>query len=185
VTAGRVRHDAHPAHLALIATGLRKSFDTNVVLDGIDLDIAFGSVFALLGPNGAGKTTAVRSSQPCPLLTEAGPSRGFDVVRQPGKVRSVIGVTGQFSAVDQLLTGLRVVVLPFVSSAFVPTATMPSGVAWFARNQPFTPIIQTLRGLLTSTPVGLDAAFAVAWCCGITLLGSVWARSLYSRNRAQ
>jgi ABC-2 type transport system permease protein len=80
---------------------------------------------------------------------------------------------------------LLVVVLPFVSSAFVPTATMPAGVASFARNQPFTPIIQTLRGLLTGTPIGNDAVLAVAWCAGISVLGYLWARSLYNRNRAQ
>jgi ABC-2 type transport system permease protein len=80
---------------------------------------------------------------------------------------------------------LLVVVLPFVSSAFVPTATMPAGVAWFARNQPFTPVIQTLRGLLTGTPIGNDAVLAVAWCAGISVVGYLWARSLYNRNRAQ
>jgi ABC-2 type transport system permease protein len=79
---------------------------------------------------------------------------------------------------------LLVVVLPFISSAFVPTATMPAGVAWFARNQPFTPIIQTLRGLLTGTPIGNDAALAFAWCAGIGVLGYLWARGLYNRNRA-
>jgi ABC-2 type transport system permease protein len=79
---------------------------------------------------------------------------------------------------------LLIVVLPFISSAFVPTATMPAGAAWFARNQPFTPIIQTLRGLLTGTAIGNDAALAVAWCAGISLLGYLWARRLYNRNRA-
>ena len=80
---------------------------------------------------------------------------------------------------------LLIVVLPFISSAFVPTATMPDGVARFARNQPFTPIIQTLRGLLTGTAIGNDAALAAAWCAGISLLGYLWARRLYNRNRAQ
>lgn len=80
---------------------------------------------------------------------------------------------------------LLIVVLPFVSSAFIPTATMPDGVAWFARNQPFTPIIQTLRGLLTRTPIGNAAAtLAVVWCVSISVLGYLWARSLYNRNRA-
>jgi ABC-2 type transport system permease protein len=80
---------------------------------------------------------------------------------------------------------LLIVVLPFFSSAFVPTASMPAGVAWFARNQPFTPVIQTLRGLLTDTSTGSEAALAIAWCAGISLLGYLWARSLYNRNRAQ
>jgi len=79
---------------------------------------------------------------------------------------------------------LLIVVLPFVSSAFVPAATMPAGVAWFARNQPFTPIIQTLRGLLTGTPIGNEAVLAVAWCAGISALGYLWARSLYNNQAA-
>jgi ABC-2 type transport system permease protein len=80
---------------------------------------------------------------------------------------------------------LLIVVLPFISSAFVPTATMPAGAAWFARHQPFTPIIETLRGLLTGTPIGHEAALAVAWSVGLSLLGYLWARHLCNRNRAQ
>jgi ABC-2 type transport system permease protein len=76
---------------------------------------------------------------------------------------------------------LIVVVLPFISSAFVPTATMPAGVAWLAEHQPFTPVIETLRGLLTGTPIGNNASVAIAWCAGITLVGYLWARSLYDR----
>jgi ABC-2 type transport system ATP-binding protein len=95
-----------PVGSALTATGLRKSFGDDVVLDGIDLEVAQGTVFSLLGPNGAGKTTAVRIFSTL-LPPDGGEVRigGFDLVRQPGKVRSVIGVTGQFSAVDNLLTG--------------------------------------------------------------------------------
>jgi ABC-2 type transport system permease protein len=59
---------------------------------------------------------------------------------------------------------LIVVMLPFVSSAYVPTDSMPAGVRWFAEHQPFTPVIQTLRGLLAGTPTGHDAVLAVAWC---------------------
>jgi ABC-2 type transport system ATP-binding protein len=95
-----------PTPSALTATGLRKSFGDNVVLDGIDLDIGEGTVFSLLGPNGAGKTTAVRIFSTL-LAPDAGQVRigGFDLARQPDQVRSYIGVTGQFSAVDNLLTG--------------------------------------------------------------------------------
>jgi ABC-2 type transport system permease protein len=77
---------------------------------------------------------------------------------------------------------LILLVLPFVSSAFVPTDSMPAGVRWFAHNQPFTPIIDTLRGLLTGTPIGHSAVLAVAWCAGITALGYLWARRRYDRN---
>jgi len=90
----------------ITVTGLRKSYGDKVVLDGIDLRIAEGTIFALLGPNGAGKTTAVRILST--LIKADGGSAsvlGRDVSRQPDAVRELIGVTGQFSAVDGLLTG--------------------------------------------------------------------------------
>ncbi|HZC98849.1 MAG TPA: ATP-binding cassette domain-containing protein [Actinomycetes bacterium] len=91
---------------ALKATGLRKSFGDKVVLDGIDLEIAEGTIFALLGPNGAGKTTTVQILSTL-LRPDAGTGQvaGFDLARDPDAVRAAIGVTGQFSAVDNLLTG--------------------------------------------------------------------------------
>jgi ABC-2 type transport system ATP-binding protein len=95
-----------PSQPAIRATGVRKSFGDQVVLDGIDLDVAEGTVFALLGPNGAGKTTTVHI-----LSTLIGADGGevrvasHDVAAEPDLVRAAIGVTGQFSAVDNLLTG--------------------------------------------------------------------------------
>jgi ABC-2 type transport system ATP-binding protein len=91
---------------AVRATGLRKSFGDTVVLDGIDLDVAEGTTFALLGPNGAGKTTTVQILSTL-IGFDGGEVRvaGHDLVREPDAVRGVIGVTGQFSAVDNLLTG--------------------------------------------------------------------------------
>ena len=91
---------------AITAVDVRKSFGDNVVLDGLDLSVERGSVFALLGPNGAGKTTMVRILATL-LEPDHGEIRvaGHDVTREPDAVRAVIGVTGQFSAVDDLLTG--------------------------------------------------------------------------------
>jgi ABC-2 type transport system permease protein len=77
---------------------------------------------------------------------------------------------------------LSVQLLPFVSSAFVPTEHMSGGVRWFAANQPFTPIINTLRGLLTGTPDGSTALIAVAWCVGLALAGYLWAQALSRRD---
>jgi ABC-2 type transport system ATP-binding protein len=97
---------ATAATRALEATGLRKSFGDTIAVDGLDLAVEQGSVFALLGPNGAGKTTTVQIL--CTLLrADAGEIRvaGHDPVRDPQAVRDAIGVTGQFSAVDNLLTG--------------------------------------------------------------------------------
>ncbi|HEX9035175.1 MAG TPA: ATP-binding cassette domain-containing protein [Streptosporangiaceae bacterium] len=91
---------------AITATGLRKSFGGKAVLDGIDLAVAAGTTFSLLGPNGAGKTTVVQIMSTL-VHADAGEVRvaGHDVARDPGAVRAAIGVTGQFSAVDNLLTG--------------------------------------------------------------------------------
>ena len=91
---------------AVQVTGLRKSFKDQIVLDGIDLEIAPGTVFALLGPNGAGKTTTVQILATL-LPPDAGEVQvgGFDLARHPAGVRRSIGVTGQFSAVDTILSG--------------------------------------------------------------------------------
>jgi ABC-2 type transport system ATP-binding protein len=91
---------------AIAATGLRKSFGDQVVLDGIDLNVPQGSVFSLLGPNGAGKTTTVQILSTL-IAGDGGEARigGHDLAREPDAVRATIGVTGQFSALDNLLTG--------------------------------------------------------------------------------
>ncbi|HEY2671835.1 MAG TPA: ATP-binding cassette domain-containing protein, partial [Rugosimonospora sp.] len=91
---------------AIVATGLRKSFGDHAVLDGIDLDVAGGTVFALLGPNGAGKTTVVRILSTL-IGADGGEVRvgGHDLATDADGIRAAIGVTGQFSAVDNLLTG--------------------------------------------------------------------------------
>ncbi|MFD9563158.1 ATP-binding cassette domain-containing protein [Streptomyces sp. NPDC059994] len=94
--------------LAIAANGLRKSYGDKVVLDGVDLAVPEGTVFSLLGPNGAGKTTAVKILS---TLISAGPGTGdiriggHDPAADPQAVRRAIGVTGQFSAVDGLITG--------------------------------------------------------------------------------
>ncbi len=91
---------------AIHAVGLRKTHGDQVVLDGIDLDVPSGSVFALLGPNGSGKTTLVQIlSTLLPLDGGQAWVGGHDVVAAPDSVRGTIGVTGQFAAVDNLLTG--------------------------------------------------------------------------------
>ncbi|MFE9409872.1 ATP-binding cassette domain-containing protein [Streptomyces sp. NPDC006704] len=92
--------------LAIAATGLRKAYGDKTVLDGIDLTVPAGTVFSLLGPNGAGKTTAVQILSTL-IAADAGEIRvaGHDVATHAQAVRAAIGVTGQFSAVDNLITG--------------------------------------------------------------------------------
>jgi ABC-2 type transport system ATP-binding protein len=91
---------------AISVTGLRKSYGDKLVLDGIDLTVPAGTVFALLGPNGAGKTTTVQILSTL-MGSNGGEIRvaGHDPATNPDAVRAAIGVTGQFSAVDNLLTG--------------------------------------------------------------------------------
>ncbi|MEV6307755.1 ATP-binding cassette domain-containing protein [Streptomyces sp. NPDC051840] len=98
--------DGASSPAAVSAVGLRKSYGDKVVLDGIDLSIPAGSVFALLGPNGAGKTTAVKILSTL-VTADGGELRvgGHDLATDPQAVRALIGVTGQFSAVDGLITG--------------------------------------------------------------------------------
>jgi ABC-2 type transport system permease protein len=87
--------------------------------------------------------------------------------------KTVEGTTG-FILIVQLL--------PFISSAFIPPGQMSGSVRWFAENEPFTPVIDTLRGLLTGAPIGGSALAAVAWCAGLALAGFLWARALSRRD---
>ena len=72
--------------------------------------------------------------------------------------------------------------LPYMSSAFVPPESMPSWLRGFAEHQPVTPVIETLRGLLTGTPIGSSALLAVCWCLTITAFGYAWARAAFRRK---
>jgi len=97
---------------AITARGIRKSFGEHTVLDDVDLEVDQGTIFALLGPNGAGKTTIVRILSTL-LKPDAGTATvaGFDVVTQPADVRASISLTGQFAAVDEILTGRENLIL--------------------------------------------------------------------------
>jgi ABC-2 type transport system ATP-binding protein len=97
---------------AIRVQGLQKSYDKLHVLRGVDFDVARGSIFALLGSNGAGKTTVVKILSTL-LKADAGTTsvHGFDVAKQPANVRESISLTGQFAAVDEILTGRENLVL--------------------------------------------------------------------------
>jgi ABC-2 type transport system permease protein len=77
---------------------------------------------------------------------------------------------------------MPLILLPFLGSGFVPTESMPTAVQWFAEYQPFTPIMETVRGLLLGTGIGADGWLAGAWCIAITVVGYVWAKRLYNRD---
>jgi ABC-2 type transport system permease protein len=80
---------------------------------------------------------------------------------------------------------MPLILLPFLSSGFVPVESMPVGMRWFAEYQPFTPFIDTVRGLLMGTPIGNSAWLTAAWCVAITVVGYRWAMKLYERDRAR
>ncbi len=80
---------------------------------------------------------------------------------------------------------MPLMLLPFFGSGFVPVDSMPGWLRWFAEHQPVTPIVETLRGLLTGTAIGSSAVAAVAWCAGIALVGHLWARANYERRPAR
>jgi len=73
-------------------------------------------------------------------------------------------------------------VLPLLGSGFVPTGSMPAGLEWFAENQPFTPFIESVRGLLLGTPLGWNPALAIGWSVVIAVAGYVWSMALYERK---
>jgi len=88
--------------------------------------------------------------------------------------KSVAGANGSTLPIQFLL--------PFLSSTFVPAASMPAGVRWFAANQPFTPVVDSLRALLTGAPVGSTAYLALAWCVAIALVGYIWTQAAFRRG---
>ncbi len=79
---------------------------------------------------------------------------------------------------------MPLILLPFLSSGFVPVESMPAGLRWFAEWQPFTPFIETLRGLLMGAAIGPSAVISVVWCVAIGVVGYLWAKKLYERGPA-
>jgi ABC-2 type transport system permease protein len=79
---------------------------------------------------------------------------------------------------------MPLILLPFLGSGFVPTDSMPAGLRWFAEYQPFTPVIETLRGLLMDKPLGDNLWLALAWCAVIAIGGYLWSKRLFNREYA-
>jgi ABC-2 type transport system permease protein len=80
---------------------------------------------------------------------------------------------------------MPLILLPFLGSGVVPTESMPTAIRWFAEYQPFTAVMETVRGLLRGTPIGNNAWIAVGWIVAITVIGYVWAKRLYNRDPSQ
>ncbi|AGM05632.1 ABC transporter permease [Amycolatopsis keratiniphila] len=80
-------------------------------------------------------------------------------------------------------TPMIFMLLPFLGSGFVPTDSMPAWLRWFADYQPFTPVIETIRGLLLGTPIGNSGWLAIGWCVVLSVVGYVWSKSLFAKER--
>jgi len=148
--------------------------------------------------NGHAATALARTLVSVALVIAVATGLGFRPAAGAGRWLAAAGVTALFVLALTWLavpiglaaktvegtTGfiLIVQVLPFISSAFVPPDQMSGSVRWFAAHEPFTPVIDTLRGLLTGTPSGGSTLAAVVWCAGLALAGYVWARVLFRRD---
>jgi ABC-2 type transport system permease protein len=97
-------------------------------------------------------------------------------------VSAALGLTAKSTAGANGATLPIQFLLPFLSSAFVPALSMPAGIRWFSAHQPFTPVVESLRALLTGTPIGNTAYVATAWCVAIGIAGYLWARAAYRRG---
>jgi ABC-2 type transport system permease protein len=150
----------------------------------------------LAGPVGA---SVLRSLVTTAVVTGAALAVGFRPQASAGDWVAVAGIVVAFSiALGWLSAAFGLVaksvagansmtlplqfLLPFLSSAFVPADSMPAGIRWFAAHQPFTPVVDCLRALLTGAPVGNSVYLALAWCVAITVAGYLWARTAFRRR---
>jgi ABC-2 type transport system permease protein len=150
----------------------------------------------LAGPVGA---SVLRSLVTTAVVTGAALAVGFRPRASAGDWVAVAGIVVAFSiALGWLSAAFGLVaksvagansmtlplqfLLPFLSSAFVPADSMPAGIRWFAAHQPFTPVVESLRALLTGAPVGNSVYLALAWCVAITVGGYLWARTAFRRR---
>jgi ABC-2 type transport system permease protein len=148
--------------------------------------------------NGYVATALIRTLVSVALVVVVAIGLGFRSTADAGRWLAAVGVTvllvlaltwlavsvGLVAKTVEGTTGFLLVVqvLPFISSAFVPPGQMSGTVRWFAAHQPFTPVIDTLRGLVTGTPSGGTGLAAVLWCAGLALAGYLWARALSRRD---
>jgi ABC-2 type transport system permease protein len=132
------------------------------------------------------------------IVTAAALAVGFRPHASPARWLAALGVVLLLTfAVTWLCVGLGLsaksvetasnspmflILLPFLGSGFVPTSSLPVAIRWFAEYQPFTPVNETLRGLLTGTRIGDNLAITVAWCVGTAILSYAWSRRLYERE---
>ncbi|GHI10131.1 ABC transporter permease [Streptomyces cellostaticus] len=179
--------------LGATATAVNSDMTKGVINRFKVMDVSRGSVLT-----GHVIVTTLRCLVACAAIIGVAFAMGFDPAASALDWLGAIGVIVLLSFAAGWLTvalGLAaktaesagmatvpLIMLPFLSSAFVPADTMGAGMRQFAEYQPFTPIIETLRGLLAGNPSSGDAIVAVAWCAGFALLGYVWAVSTFKKR---
>ncbi|MFF0885023.1 ABC transporter permease [Streptomyces sp. NPDC003456] len=179
--------------LGATATAVNSDMTKGIINRFKVMDVSRGSVLT-----GHVVVTTLRCLVACAAIVGVAFAMGFDPSASALDWLGVIGVVLLLSFAAGWLTvalglaaktaesaglaSVPLIMLPFLSSAFVPADTMGVGVRQFAEYQPFTPIIETLRGLLVGTPSSGDAIAAVAWCVGFTVLGYVWAVSTFKKR---
>jgi ABC-2 type transport system permease protein len=200
---------SHSAYLAYVVPGIivmTAAYGSSVTAQSINRDSTEGIIARFrtmaISPasvlNGHVISALARTLLSVALVIGVSIGLGFRPTADTGRWLAVAGVTallvlaltwlavpfGLAAKTAEGLSGFVLIVqlLPFISSAFVPPDQMSGSVRWFAAHQPFTPIIDTLRGLLTGTADGGTALVAVAWCAGIALAGYLWARVLFRRD---
>ena len=171
---------------------IARSFGATQALAGVDVDVPAGSVVGLLGPNGAGKTTLVRILATL-LLPDRGTATidGVDVVRQPARARSYIGLAGQSAAVEffaliglvvkniesvEIASFTPIFPLTFAASTFVPVQGMPGWLQAFAKAQPISQVVNATRTLTqgvrppTTQAAGRPVLYSLLWIAAITVV---------------
>ena len=192
-----------PAILVMTATSVAQSTAINVAMDmtgGIVTRLRTTPVAPVAVLGGHVAAAVVQTLLAAALVLGVAVALGFRPGADP---LGALALTGFFALFGVMLTWLSVamgaaatsvesasntpmllILLPFFGSGFVPVDTMPTPVRLFAEHQPFTPIIETVRGLLAGTPVGAGTAWtALGWCVGLAVLGWLWARAAYRRPR--
>jgi ABC-2 type transport system permease protein len=200
---------AHASYINYVMPGIivmTAGYGSSVTAQGVNRDSTEGIIARFrtmaISPssmlNGYVLSALARTLVSAALVIAVAIGLGYRPTASPGRWLAAIGFTvllvlalswlavpfGLAAKTAESLTGFVLIVqlLPFISSAFIPPAQMSGGVRWFAAHEPFTPVIDTYRGLLTGTPSGGTVLTAVIWCAAIALAGYVWARALSRRD---
>jgi len=200
---GRAQYLAYvaPGILLMTVAGVAQGTAISVAMDMTEGIVARFRTMAIFRPSIlTGHVLSAMTQTACSLAIVVGVALliGFRPTASPVEWAAAVGILALISlAVTWLSVACGLVsktveaasnlpmpllLLPFLGSGFVPADSMPTALRWFAEYQPFTPVIETLRGLLLGTAIGSSAVLAVAWCAVITLVSYLWARAAFNRD---